>query len=359
MVRYPLAFVLLILLGSCGDETPHPIEEMYFPPLLGDNWETTNHGWNTQDLEDLFQFLEDNNTRAFLVLINGRIVAEKYWGNTITGGAPFDKESVWYWASAGKTLTAFLTGIAQKRGELNIDDSTSDYLSAGWTSMDSEKEEQITIRHQLTMTTGIEYDVMNDNCTLPECLQYKSDPGTQWFYHNAPYTLVGNVIEAASGSTMQAYTKSQVLDKIGMKGGWIMNNYNRVFWSTPRDMARFGLLMLNEGKWEDGEELLEAEYLQEMINSSQSLNPAYGYLTWLNGKSSLIYPGLAASFNFKFTPNAPDDLYAAAGKNGQFMDVIPSENMVVIRMGDNPDNSLVPVQFHNDMWEKISTLIED
>ena len=55
--------------------------------------------------------------------------------------------------------------------------------------------------------------------------------------------------------------------------------------------------------------------------------------------------------------DAPDDLFAAAGKNGQFLDVIPSENIVVVRMGEAPDGSLVPIQFHNEMWEKISDLI--
>ena len=87
-----------------------------------------------------------------------------------------------------------------------------------------------------------------------------------------------------------------------------------------------------------------------MTSTSQDLNPAYGYLWWLNGQSSIVYPGLSTSFNTKLSPRAPDDLYAAIGKNGQIIDVIPSENMVVIRMGEAPDSSLVPTDFHNEMW---------
>ena len=95
-----------------------------------------------------------------------------------------------------------------------------------------------------------------------------------------------------------------------------------------------------------------------MVNSSQNLNPAYGYLTWLNGKSSIIYPGVATSFNLSLSTNAPIDLYAAIGRDGQFIDVIPSQNMVVVRLGGaSTDISLVPTNFHDDMWEYINNVM--
>ena len=84
-----------------------------------------------------------------------------------------------------------------------------------------------------------------------------------------------------------------------------------------------------------------------MINTSQSLNPSYGYLWWLNGKESIIFPILSNSFNISMSDNAPTDLFAAMGKNGQFVEVIPSKNIVVIRMLIVP---LVPFTFHNEMW---------
>jgi hypothetical protein len=55
--------------------------------------------------------------------------------------------------------------------------------------------------------------------------------------------------------------------------------------------------------------------------------------------------------------NAPSDIFAAMGKNGQFIDVVPSRKIVVIRMGEAPDNSLVPITFHDDMWGKINSII--
>lgn len=79
-----------------------------------------------------------------------------------------------------------------------------------------------------------------------------------------------------------------------------------------------------------------------MINTSQSINPSYGYLWWLNGKSSFMIPQSQIQFPGSINKSAPDDMFSALGKNGQFLNIIPSQKMVWIRMGDNPDNALVP-----------------
>jgi CubicO group peptidase (beta-lactamase class C family) len=142
-----------------------------------------------------------------------------------------------------------------------------------------------------------------------------------------------------------------------MNGSWRQSEYNNVYWSTPRDMARFGLLILNKGKWESQAVLGDQSYFTQMTTTSQSLNPSYGYLWWLNGKESIILPGLAISFDRSLAPDAPEDLFAGAGKNGQFVDIIPSRNMVVVRMGEAPDGSAVPIEFHNEMWKLILNLI--
>lgn len=337
-------------------ENPTPQHEMYFPLTSGSQWDSTTFaeaGWDTSGISDLYNFLESNGTRAFIILKNGKIVTEKYWGNTIANTAPFTKESKWYWASAGKTLTAFLTGIAQQEGLLNINNKTSDYLGEGWTSLPPEKEDLILIKNQLTMTTGLDYATGNPDCTNPECLQYKADAGSQWYYHNAPYTLIESVVSNAAGVSFNDLTDQRIESKIGMDGTWILSDYNNVYWSTARDAARFGLLLLNKGVWETDSVLADPDYFVAMTNSSQDLNPSYGYLTWLNGKESIILPGSPLSFSSSVSPNAPTDLFAAMGKNGQFIDVIPSENIVVIRMGEAPDNALVPVFLHDEMWQKI------
>lgn len=333
--------------------------QMYFPPTESDSWETkTLEGlsWNVAATTDLYNFLSLHNTRAFIVLKDGKIVIEKYWGNTIDNTTSFDQNSNWYWASAGKTLTAFLTGLAQEEGLLNINSKTSDYLGDNWSSVPLDKENLILVKHQLTMTTGLDYTVANPDCTDQACLQYKVDAGSQWYYHNAPYTLLEKVISTSANKTYNAYMDDKIETKTGMNGTWVGVGDNNVYWSAARDAARFGLLMLNKGKWGDQQIMTDSNYYNAMISSSQNLNPSYGYLTWLNGKSSIMYPGLETSYNLSLSLNAPVDLFAAMGKNGQFIDVVPSENLVVIRMGEAPDNALVPVAFHNDMWAKINAV---
>ncbi|MCB0540202.1 MAG: beta-lactamase family protein, partial [Bacteroidetes bacterium] len=288
--------ILASFLFSCDKEDnntigPPAASTFYFPPINSDEWENTSPSelnWNTAELGNLFTYLASNNTRAFIVLKGGRIVIEEYFGNNILGTSAFDKNSQWYWASAGKTLTAVLVGIAQQEGFLNIENPTSDYLGNGWTSLTASQEQLIKVKNQLTMTTGLEYDVPDLDCTLPSCLTYRAAPGQQWFYHNASYTLLEKVVENASHTDYSDYTNQKIESIVGMNGRWISQGYNNVYWSTARDMARFGLLLLSKGKWGQTYVLSDENYYNQMVNTSQGLNPSYGYLWWLNGKESII-----------------------------------------------------------------------
>lgn len=334
-------------------------DAVYFPPVSNASWETSSPehlGWNTAAIPQLYAFLESTNTRAFLVLKNGRIVLEKYFGKQASG-ADFNASSFWYWASAGKTLTAALAGIAQQEGLLQIDKPSSSYIGAGWTSLTAQQELQITVRHQLTMTTGLDDGVADPDCTTPACLRFKAAPGTRWAYHNAAYTMLDQVIAGATGQSFQGYFNARIRDKIGMDGAWLKVDYNNVYYSTARSMARYGLLILNGGKWANEPVLKDNSYVQAMINTSQGLNLSYGYLWWLNGKSSFMAPGSQLVFPASISPNAPAEMVAAMGKNAQYINIVPSQKLVVIRMGDNPDNSLVPFTYQNQLWEQLNKVI--
>lgn len=331
-------------------------DELYFPPLVGDEWESVSPeslNWDTEKIEDLYQFLDKSNSNAFILLKDGKIILEKYF-NTFT------KTNSWYWASAGKTLTASLVGIAQEEGLLNINDKTSQYIGEGWTSMPKEKEDLITIRHQLTMTTGLDYEVDDVDCTEPDCLKYKADAGTQWFYHNSPYTLLEKVVESATSLDYNVYTGQKLKNKIGMNGAWIKTGFNNVYYSSPRSMARFGLLMLNNGDWGGTEIIKDKNYIQEMINTSQELNKSYGYLWWLNGKESYMIPGTDRVFVGDAMPDTPDDMYAALGKNGQILNVCPSKGIVFVRMGDRPDDQFfISTIFNNEIWQYLNEIMDE
>lgn len=115
--------------------------------------------------------------------------------------------------------------------------------------MSAAQEGAITIENQLTMTTGLDYTVNDFFCTDPDCLDYLNDPGTVWYYYNAPYTLLDEVIANATNTDFNAYFSEKIKDPIGMQGTFIKVGYNNIYFSTARSMARFGILNLNKGSW--------------------------------------------------------------------------------------------------------------
>jgi CubicO group peptidase (beta-lactamase class C family) len=346
--------LLVLLFISCSSDktspTTIPVDSMYFPPISGDAWETKSQadlGWKQSAVQPLLDYLALKNSKSFIILVNGRIVMENYFNG-------HSASSPWYWASAGKTLTSTVTGIAQQEGLININNRVSTYIGTGWTSETLAQENQITCKNLLSMNSGL--DDTTDDVT-PAKLIYKADAGTRWAYHNA-YVKLQDVIAAASGQTWSSYFNSKLKDKIGMTGAWIQDGNNSVYWSTTRSMARFGLLMLNKGKW-DTNVVLNETYYNEATNTSQNINLGYGYLWWLNGKSTYHLPQSQLQFNGSLIPSGPNDMFMALGKNDQKIYVIPSKKMVVIRMGDAADGSNFALSnFDNELWTKISALYQ-
>jgi CubicO group peptidase (beta-lactamase class C family) len=363
LVASLLSLAMISFFQSCKKPpTDPPIDDVvYFPPNGSSTWATSSPaslGWNTAFLPELTNLLEQSGTRAFLVLVDGKIVLEYYYGTNALGTAPFGASTNWYWASAGKTLTAWMTGKAQEEGFLFINKPTSDYLGKGWTSLTPTQEDKITVWHQLTMTTGLDDAFGSIDDTSAAALKYKAEPGTRWSYHNAPYTLLERVIANASGKKFTDYFNEKLRNPIGMDGFWLWTGNNHVYYSTARSMARFGWLVLNNGNW-SGQQLLAASgYINSMRNTSQALNKSYGYLWWLNGKESYMLPSTQLVFNGSFMPDAPADMYSALGKNGQILQVIPSKRMVVVRMGENPDQGPVSAEIGNDIWKILKKIVE-
>jgi hypothetical protein len=310
-------FILVLLLLSTS---LLKAQSLYFPPLSGNQWETINPaelGWCQDSIEALYTMLDQANTKSFIVLKDGKIVLEKYFDT-------FTADSLWYWASAGKTLTAFTIGLAQEQNIINVQAPVSQYLGTGWTSAPSDKELQIKVWNQLTMTSGLDDSYTNNDCTEPQCLQYLADAGTRWAYHNAPYTLLHAVVDS-TGTTFNNFYLTQLRNKIGMNGLWIpIESYNKVYFSNTRSMARFGLLLLNRGVWNNDTILHDTDYFDAMTNTSQDLNLSYGYLTWLNGKSSYMLPLSQTVISGAAIPDAP--------------------------------LQLVPIILDNQIWKKLSAM---
>lgn len=359
MRKYITLLALSLLTFSCSSDddtnSSNTTEEtMYFPPNDGSNtWETksiSSLGWNQSAVQPLLDYLQLKNSKSFIILVNGRIVLENYFnGHSAT--------TPWYWASAGKTLTTTVTGIAEQEGLININNKVSDYLGTGWTSAPLAKENLITCKNLLSMNSGLN-ETLGDNVS-PANLQYVADAGTRWAYHNV-YVKLQDVIAQQSGQTWTNYFNTKLRDKLGITGGaWINSGDGlSVYWSTSRNMARFGLMALNKGKW-NGNQVVNEAFFNNATTTSQSINQSYGYLWWLNGKSSYRLPQTQFQFNGSIIPSAPSDMYCALGKDDQKIYVIPSKKMVIIRMGDAADTvNMALSDFDDVLWQKISALYQ-
>lgn len=356
MKKYFTLLLLSFFTFGCSSDSETlgtPEEAMYFPPNDGSStWETksiTDLGWNQAAVQPLLDYLNLKHSKSFIILVNGRIVMENYF-NGHSAATP------WYWASAGKTLTSTVTGIAEQEGLININNKVSDYIGTGWTSAPIAKENLITCKNLLSMNSGLN-DALGDDVS-PANLQYIADAGTRWAYHNV-YVKLQDVVAQASGQTWTNYFNTKLRDKLGMTGGLWVNTGDglSVYTSTTRNMARFGLMQLNKGKW-NGTQVINEAFFNQATNTSQNINLGYGYLWWLNGKTSYHLPQSQFQFSGSIIPSAPNDMFMALGKNDQKIYVVPSRKMVIIRMGDAADNvNLALSDFDETLWGKINALI--
>jgi CubicO group peptidase (beta-lactamase class C family) len=352
-----IGFLLIIGCTSCSNTEPSVVVN-YFPPTDGSQvWETksiSELGWNESAVQPLLDYLEQKNTKSFIILVNGRIVMENYFnGHTAN--------TLWRWNSAGKTLTSTVTGIAEQEGYINCNNKVSDYIGIGWTSAPLAKENLITCKNLLSMNSGLD-DTLGDDVS-PSNLQYKADSGTRWAYHNV-YVKLQDIVEQATGQSWNNYFNSKLRDKIGMSSSGIwyvgtgINLGLKIYFSTSRSMARFGLLALNNGNW-NGTQIINSNYINQATNTSQNINLSYGYLWWLNGKSSYRLPQTQFQFNGSLIASGPSDMYMALGKDDQKIYVVPSKKMVIIRMGNAADSeNLALSDFDEVLWQKINALYQ-
>lgn len=348
-------FFILLLTGSCNKNDneiqPTPTETMYFPPNTSNSWETkslSSLGWNQNAVQPLKDYLSQKGTKSFMILVNGRIVMEEYFnGHAAT--------ATWEWNSAGKTLVASTVGIAQQENLLNINNKVSDYLGTNWTSTPLPKENLINVKHLLSMTAG------NDDTKqyiIKSNLTYVADAGTRWAYSNI-FQKLTDVVNNATNKTFETYFNEKLKNKIGMEGFWNFGTIFTIYHSNTKSMARFGLLALNKGKW-NNEQMINESFFTESISPSQNINPSYGYLWWLNGKTSFMMPSKQTIYQGFLVPNAPADMYAAMGAKDQRIYVIPSKKMVIIRMGEASDSTnpnFAVSDFDNELWAKINAVI--
>jgi CubicO group peptidase (beta-lactamase class C family) len=308
-------------------------------------------GWDPRGLAAVLAYARDHASRGVVVLHRGRLLAEGYWRGA-------DAATTRDVASAQKSVTSFLVGIAVARHGLDARDRVSTWLGAGWSRAPRAQEARITVRHLLTMTSGLDDD-----------LRRVAAPGSAWRYANAPYHVLHPVLEAVTGRRLQAFSKSALFGPLGMGSArwaprpepeegtparrhpWMPGEQGLVM--TPRDMARFGLFVLAGARWNSGPRLVPAAYRTAALSTSQELNPAYGYLWWLNGKASFLVGADPRPRPRSIVPSAPADLVAALGAADQKIYVVPSLELVVVRQGARGGAPMLSADSFDQGWWKL------
>ncbi len=331
--------LLAVVCAACAcaaDEGPGPRSGTVWP---GDDWQVASpveEGMDTTRVEDALSFAGDCRSEGVVVVRGGRIVAERYWGE---GGARARTAMF----SATKSVVCVLVGIAIGEGLISgADQKASDFL----TEWKSSGREEITIRHLLSMTSGLAMAApgrqgagqpKDDEEPAIE-LELEHEPGTEWEYNTRAYRLLFAVIHRATGRTVDRYSKEKLFGPLGMKDtAWKSRKtagserFLHVE-STCRDMARFGLMVLRGGGW-NGAAVAGSGFLKAALSPSQSLNRAYGWLWWLNGSESHMRPAGRKPVKGMIFPDCPDDAAAALGAGDKKIYIVPSLDLVVTRLG--------------------------
>jgi CubicO group peptidase (beta-lactamase class C family) len=338
-VLIALGFVLvLVAVQSTAIGAGGPV---YFPPASAE-WahiDPAAAGWDVAALDTALEYARSKNASGIVILQGGRILAERDWPvkgspaysrmriGTTPDGHPLEDV-----ASAQKSVVGFLAGVVEGRNELDLSAPVDRYLGKGWSKADGAAEAAITVRHLMTMTSG-----------LNDAGEYQQPAGRVWRYNTGMYSKMVPVLEKASGTDIETLTRTVLTGPAGMTDSkwmprpWAAGNdaANAIgFVTTPRDFARYGLVVLAGGAWNGKDLLRNPSYLARMLTSSQNLNPSYGLLWWLNGQPRVQLPRDTEAHPGSLMPHAPADLVAMLGALDRKCYVVPSLTLVVSRLGD-------------------------
>ncbi|MEM1123611.1 MAG: serine hydrolase [Bacteroidota bacterium] len=284
------------------------------------------------DIFDPTDNMDSIKTRAVVVVYKDSIIAEKYANG-------FDKDTEILGWSMNKSITSALVGILVKDGKMQL---TDDHLYENWT----DERSRITLNDLLQMQSGLKFEenyakvsdvtemlFMNEDI-VKEVAANPLDTavGQKWYYSSGTTNLVAGLIRKKF-PTHEEYLKfphERLFRKIGMhsmvweideSGNYIGSSYG---YATPRDWAKFGLLYLNEGNW-FGEQIIDSTWVDFTRRPAEHSGGIYGGHFWQN-------------HNHAAYKDVPTDLYSCNGFEGQFVYIIPSKDLVVVRMGLNQGN---------------------
>ncbi len=277
-----------------------------------------------------YAFAPGKHTQGVVVTRHGVLVAEWYEDGR-------DASSYGGSWSMAKSFTSAVVGIAIGEGKISgIDKKLVDY----YPQWEGSPRDQITVEHVLQQATGLMWDedYVIENASTSDVVHLvfatdsplefvlgkplESPPGTVFEYSSGNTLLLSGVLQKATGKRAGDYAQEKLFSRLGIEGAewWRAKTGETLTYCcldmTSRDYARFGLLYMQRGMW-DGEQVVPAAWVDASLAASPSYE-GYGYQWWLEGKTD---------------PALPPDTFAAEGHDGQFIYVIPSLELVVVRNG--------------------------
>jgi len=278
----------------------------------------------------------NGDTTAVVVTQNGRLLQERYREDFDI----YTSQRTW---SVAKSIGASVIGAAQHRGLIDVKDRAG--LDA-W-SRKGDPRAEITVENLLQMASGLNSDPAGnrtDNIYFGGGLaaQYatrnplEATPGARWRYANNDTILAVRALREAIDNDRKyhQFPFKAVLHKIGMfhtvpemdwGGDFIFSSQ---VWTTARDLARLGQLYLNDGTW-DGEQILPKGWADYVAAPAAAQPP-----NRLDDKAAEPGRGYGAQFwRYENYPGVPEGTYAALGNRGQFVIIVPSEQVVIVRRG--------------------------
>jgi CubicO group peptidase (beta-lactamase class C family) len=295
------------------------------------------------DKTQLYKAIEDafidedapKNTRAVVIVYKGKIIAEKY----AKGFDPYTPQIGW---SMSKSITNTMFGVLVKKRAFDI------YKPAPipeWKNS-GDNRAQITTDQLLRMSSGLDWDENYSRESAATKMLYKSndmgvyassyeldeEPDTKWYYSSGSSNILSRILRTELGPDYLMWPYKEIFYKVGVRSAVFEVDASNAYigssyiWASPRDWARLGLLYLNDGVWNDEQILPEGwvDYSRTPTPHAEMLQ--YGAAFWLN-------IGDTEDPSKRRLPNCPTDVFSMNGYEGQRVFILPSQDMVVVRLG--------------------------
>lgn len=332
-MRRTLFVVLLIaamIVPACSPkQAPIEVPQASYYPTQG--WHTSapeEQGFDSAKMAEGLRAMRDNgiNIHSLTVIRNDEMILDAYF-------YPYDGESYHSIASVTKSVLTALIGIAADQGKLSLDDKMVSFFPDRTIANRGFWKNRITVKQLVGMTSGLDCVSANDEQTLaemgtaPDWVQFTLDlkvkhiPGTHFEYCSPGMHLLSAILQEATGMTTAEFARHNLFEPLGITDflwesdpqgytdGWAG------LYLHPRDLAKIGYLMLHQGQWEDmqivsPDWVTEATHLQKKTGQGDD----YGYGWWVPPPTQFVE-------------------FAAEGRGGQYIRVVPQLNMVIVTTG--------------------------